>query len=69
MQVPLLPGDADIDLDLQPIFDQVYDRGGMEYLIDYRQGPDCRLAPDWHTWSVQLLRGTGKRPRRRERGP
>jgi hypothetical protein len=66
--VPLLAGDADIDLNLQQVLERVYDLGGMEYLIDYRQAPDVALAPDWRGWAEQWLARAGKRPRRHDRG-
>jgi len=58
-----------VDLDLQKVFERVYDLGGMEYLVDYRKPPDVRLAPDWGAWLDQLLRSAGKRARRKEREP
>jgi hypothetical protein len=67
VKIPLLEGDLDVELDLQKVFERVYDLGGMEYLVDYRQPPDIRFAPDWGAWADQLLRGAGKRVRRKER--
>jgi Protein of unknown function (DUF4058) len=67
VKVPLLASDADVSLNLQHVFEQVYKLGGMEYLVDDRQRPDVPVAADWQRWADQRLRNAGKRPRRRER--
>lgn len=33
--IPLAPGDADVSLELQPAFDETYDRAGYRYSVDY----------------------------------
>ncbi|MBC7815559.1 MAG: DUF4058 family protein, partial [Planctomycetaceae bacterium] len=35
--IPLSPGDREASLDLQAVFDSVYDRTGYDYSLDYRQ--------------------------------
>jgi Protein of unknown function (DUF4058) len=42
ISIPLLPGDADVTLDLQTAFDKAYDAGPYRREIDY--GKD-RIAP------------------------
>jgi Protein of unknown function (DUF4058) len=68
VKVPLLEGDADVDLDLQEVFNSVYDLGAMEFALDYRREPDVPLPPDWAVWADQLLRSAHKRRRGKERG-
>jgi hypothetical protein len=65
--VPLLKGDPDVGLNLQQVFDAVFDLGGMAYLIDYGKPPDVPLAPDWAGWADDLLRAAGMRSPRRAR--
>lgn len=59
--VPLLPGDDDVELDLQEAFRATYDLGNMGILVDYCRPPDVPLTPDWETWADGLLRSTGNR--------
>jgi len=68
VKVPLLEGDADVDLDVQQVFNSVYDLGCMGFAIDYRHEPDVPLPPDWTVWADQLLRSAHKRRRRKQRG-
>lgn len=42
--VPLLPGDADLPLDLQSAFTSTYDLLGYDLLIDYQQPPNPPLT-------------------------
>ena len=35
--IPLSPGDREVSLDLQAVFDDVYDRVGYDYSLDYRR--------------------------------
>ena len=44
--IPLLAPDADISLDLAPIFQSVYERARYERSIDYKALLACRLAPN-----------------------
>lgn len=59
--VPLLPGDKDIDLDLQQAFNYVYDLFNYEYLIDYTRPPKIPLPAETEQWMDQLLKSRGKR--------
>lgn len=56
--VPLLPGVADLVLDLGAVLTEVYDRGGFGRRLDY-QGtePVPPLDPDDLTWARGLARG------------
>ncbi len=53
--VPLLPGDADVLLDLQLAFTQVYDLIGYDLAVDYSGPPEVPLAPEDAAWAAQLL--------------
>ncbi len=59
--VPLLPGDNDVDLDLQQAFTYVYDLFNYEYLIDYTRPPKIPLSAETARWMDHLLRSHGKR--------
>jgi hypothetical protein len=54
--VPLLPGDADVELDLQAAFTEVFDRGGYDLAFDYSKPPESPLPTDAEVWADQLLR-------------
>ena len=59
--IPLSPGDSDVTLDLQTVFDKSYDFGPYHREIDYRKDPIVpRLKPDQAAWAASLLK-----PRRR----
>lgn len=53
--VPLLPEDADVTLDLQLVFDTVYDSIGYQTLLDYREPPEIPLAGETAVWIANLL--------------
>ena len=59
--VPLLPGDGDLELDLQAAFTAVYDRFNYEYVIDYSRPPKVPLPAAIGRWADQLLKVRGKR--------
>jgi hypothetical protein len=59
--VPLLPGDADVPLDLQQAVTNVYDLGGYDLALDYTQPPDVPLPPEAMAWADERLRAAGKR--------
>ncbi|MBN1286217.1 MAG: DUF4058 family protein [Anaerolineae bacterium] len=59
--VPLLPPDADAPLRLASVFDDVYEEGAYDLLIDYAQPPDLPLRADWAAWADEHLRSQGVR--------
>lgn len=59
--VPLLPGDADIALDLQAAFTAAYELLGYDLIIDYTRPPEVPLAAAAEAWVDQLLCAAGLR--------
>jgi hypothetical protein len=59
--VPLLKGDADVPLDLQQAFTDVYDAGGFDLVLDYRLPPDVELSANETGWLDEHLRAHGFR--------
>ena len=59
--VPLLKGDADVPLDLQKAFSDVYDAGGFDLVVDYCQPPDVELSAEEAAWLDDYLRAKGLR--------
>jgi hypothetical protein len=59
--VPLLPGDADVLLDLQAAFTAAYDLLGYDLIVDYTQPPDVPLSEEEATWVEAQLRTAGLR--------
>jgi hypothetical protein len=53
--VPPLPGDADISLDLQAAFQNVYDAGGFDLVLDYSGPPPVPLQDDQAAWLARCL--------------
>jgi hypothetical protein len=60
--VPLLPGDADVKLDLQQALTEVYDQSALRYIIDYSKPPEVPLSPEQTAWVDEHLRTAGLRP-------
>jgi len=59
--IPLLPGDPDVPLDFQTIFDRAYDAGPYEREVEYGKDPIVpRLRPEQAEWVAALLK-SGKR--------
>src|SRR5439155_4228322 len=54
--VPLLKGDPDVPLNLQEAFAKVYEDGGFDLAVDYRQAPDVELSSREVAWVDQHLR-------------
>ncbi len=59
--VPLTEGTADAMLNLQEIFDRVYDESFFDRAVDYRLASDPPLAPEDAPWADTLLREKGVR--------
>jgi hypothetical protein len=53
--VPLAGKDPDVVLDLQAVFNTVYERAGYDYSLDYRQPPEPPLNEADATWAADLL--------------
>ena len=60
--IPLLPNDADANLDLQQALTLVYDECGLNYMIDYTQPPEIPLDPEQSAWVDEQLRAAGLCP-------
>ncbi len=59
IDVPLLPGDPPVTLDLQAVFDRCYDAG--PYAREVRYGVDALippLEPDRAAWAQQTVQAT-----------
>lgn len=63
VNVPLLPGDADVKLDLQQALNTTYDIIGYDELIDYSEPPPGTMSPQQLSWIDEQLKRTGKRSR------
>ncbi len=60
--IPLSPGDPDVPLDLQEVFDRSYDFGPYDREIEYGTDPIVpRLKPEQADWAANLFK-----PRRRD---
>ena len=53
--VPLLPGDADVTLDLQQALSAVYDGFGYTAVLDYTRPPAAPLDPPHAAWAREQL--------------
>lgn len=59
--VPLADGDPDLVVDLQALFNRVYDEGVYARRIDYRKEPPLLLRSEDVLWADALLREKGLR--------
>ncbi|MGL5065616.1 MAG: DUF4058 family protein [Microcoleus sp.] len=59
--LPLQPEDAEIHVELQTLFQGVYDRAGFDLTIDYTQSPRPQLKEDDDVWANALLQEKGIR--------
>jgi Protein of unknown function (DUF4058) len=59
--LPLRPEDVEPVLDLQALINQVYDRAGYDFEIDYTAEPVLALAEPDAVWADAWLRETGLR--------
>jgi hypothetical protein len=53
--IPLLPGDADVELDLQSAVSGIYDEVGFDLGIDYSKAPEVLLDPKAQEWARQRI--------------
>lgn len=63
LTIPLLPGDPDVTIDMQQLFDQCYDRGPYRVRSPYLdRNPLPPLTPEQTEWATRLLREKGLLP-------
>jgi hypothetical protein len=55
--LPLNPNDSAPTLDLQSILDEIYDRAGYSFRIDYQNPTVPALNPEDQQWANGLLTG------------
>lgn len=53
--IPLADEDPDVRIDLQAVFDTVYDRAGYDYTLDYQAPLQPPLSEDEQRWVAQVL--------------
>ncbi len=56
--VPLLPGDADVALDLQQAFQTIYELFAYDQAVDHSQLPSVSLSPEQTQWVTERLQAT-----------
>ncbi|NET88686.1 MAG: DUF4058 family protein [Kamptonema sp. SIO1D9] len=54
LPIPLLPTETEPILDLQPLFNYVYEKGRYRLAIDYTQPPKPPLSPEDREWAATL---------------
>jgi hypothetical protein len=59
--LPLLTGDAQLQVDIQTLLGAVYDRAGFDLVLDYGREPVPALSPENYVWADALLREKGLR--------
>src|SRR5207237_247190 len=64
-KVPLLPGDADVPLDVQALVEQCYRNGGYEGTLNYAADPGPLLFGADKEWAEAWLHEKGLRPRKK----
>ena len=60
-KVPLAASDPDLVVDLQALFDRIYDAGNFARRVDYRKEPPLLLRSEDVLWADALLREKGLR--------
>lgn len=55
LPIPLLPPDPDVTLDLQLVFETIYDALNYDLALDYTRPPDIPLTGQAATWAKQWL--------------
>ena len=61
--VPLMPGDADVMLDLQLTLTNLYDALGYDLSVDYTKAPEAPLGGEDALWATERLRAASIVPR------
>src|SRR5437588_8414823 len=61
VSIPLLPGDPDVQLNLQQALNTIYDIFGYNELLDYTQPPSGVLSDAERVWVEECLCRTGRR--------
>src|SRR5262249_61469493 len=61
LAVPLAPGDMDVEIELQPLVDEIYERAQFAGLIDYKRAINPPLSPPE---KKLLARAPKRRPKR-----
>lgn len=59
--LPLQPGDHEPMVEMQLLFDGIYERAGYDLVLDYTRSPDPPLRQDTTLWADALLREAGLR--------
>lgn len=54
--IPLLAGDPDVLLDLQPALDTIYDALNYDLSVDYARPPEIPLTGQMAKWVAERLR-------------
>jgi hypothetical protein len=63
IDIPLLPGDRGVALDLQEAMDRAYDAGPYRKRVRYAEdSPDPPLTPEQQQWAAEHLRAAGLLP-------
>jgi hypothetical protein len=57
--IPLCPGETEPTLPLNGILHELYDQGGYDLIIDYRQPPQPSLSEADAEWARQLVAQSG----------
>ena len=60
--VPLLPGDADVTLDLQAALTAVYDGVGYDLILDYGRPAGVVMSVEEREWARRVLVESGRVP-------
>ena len=61
ISIPLLPGDGDVSLDLQAVFNRCYDEGAYRRKVHYEfQTLEPPLSSELNSWAQTLLESTKK---------
>jgi hypothetical protein len=63
VSVPLAPPDADVPLDLQAAFDNIYDLLGYDLAINYAQAPEVPFMPAQQRFAEQCIAAARHQPK------